>query len=172
MEGEKRRKKIMEILANETKPVSGTSLSKLLGVSRQVIVQDIALLRAVNKDIMATTRGYILYHQEKERFYRGFYVCHRDEDIKDELYTMIDNGGKVLDIIVEHEVYGQISAQLVLETRGDVEEFCQKLAGSTYSKPLNIISGGAHIHTVEASSEVILDNIERSLKEKGYLISP
>ena len=89
MEGEERRKKILEILGTQTEPVSGTSLSKLLGVSRQVIVQDIALLRAVNKNILATTRGYILYHQEKEKFYRGFYVCHRDEDIKDELYTMI-----------------------------------------------------------------------------------
>ena len=171
MEGEERRKKILEILASQTEPVSGTSLSKLLGVSRQVIVQDIALLRAVNKNILATTRGYILYHQEKEKFYRGFYVCHRDEDIKDELYTMIDNGGKVLDIIVEHEVYGQINANLILETRADVDEFCRKLAASTHSKPLNIVSGGAHIHTVEGSSEVILNNIERALKEKGYLIS-
>lgn len=171
MEGEERRKKILEILGTQTEPVSGTSLSKLLGVSRQVIVQDIALLRAVNKNILATTRGYILYHQEKEKFYRGFYVCHRDEDIKDELYTMIDNGGKVLDIIVEHEVYGQINENLILATRADVDEFCRKLAASTHSKPLNIVSGGAHIHTVEGSSEVILNNIERALKEKGYLIS-
>lgn len=171
MEGEERRKKILEILGTQPEPVSGTKLAKLLGVSRQVIVQDIALLRAVNKNILATTRGYILYRQEKASFYRGFYVKHRDEDIKDELYTMIDNGGKVLDIIVEHEVYGQISANLILETRADVDEFCRKLNASHHSRPLNIVSGGAHIHTVEASSEVILDNIERALKEKGYLIS-
>lgn len=171
MEGEERRKKLMEILESQSYPVSGANLSKLLGVSRQVIVQDIALLRAVNKNILATTRGYILFHQEKEKFYRGFYVCHKDEDIKDELYTIIDNGGKVLDIIVEHEVYGQISANLILEGRFDVDEFCRKLETSCHSKPLNIISGGAHIHTVEASSEVILDNIERALREKGYLIS-
>lgn len=171
MEGEERRKKIIEILGSRTEAISGASLSKLLGVSRQVIVQDVALLRAVNKNILATTRGYILYHQEKERFYRGFYVCHSDADIKDELYTMIDNGGKVLDIIVEHEVYGQICANLILETRADVDEFCRKLTESVHSKPLNTLSGGAHIHTVEGTSEVILDNIERALKEKGYLIS-
>lgn len=171
MEGEERRKKIMEILSAQTEPVSGTSLSRRLGVSRQVIVQDIALLRAVNKNILATTRGYILYHQEKEQFYRGYYVCHEDSAIKDELYTIIDNGGKVLDIIVEHEVYGQISADLALESRADVDGFCAKLQGSSHSRPLNIVSGGPHIHTVEAASETILDNIGRALKEKGYLIS-
>ena len=171
MEGEARRKKILEILGTQTEPVSGTSLSKKLGVSRQVIVQDIALLRAVNKNILATTKGYILYHQEKEQFYRGFYVCHDNDAIKDELYTIIDNGGKVLDILVEHEVYGQISADLILKTRQDVDVFCKKLKESCHSRPLNIISGGPHIHTVEAASETILDNIERALKEKGYLIS-
>ena len=170
MEGEERRKKLLEILSSNKEPISGTVLAKRLGVSRQVIVQDIALLRAVNKNILATTRGYILYTQNEEKYYRGFYVQHKDDEIRDELYTIIDNGGKVLDIIISHEVYGQISADLILEKRKDVDEFCARMENSV-SKPLKIVSGDAHIHTVEASSEVILDNIERALNEKGYLIS-
>lgn len=169
MEGEERRQKLLGYLASSGQPVSGTALAKHLGVSRQVIVQDIALLRAVNKNILATTKGYLLYQQSQGKHHRGFLVCHEDAVIADELNTIIDNGGKVLDTIVEHEVYGQISVDLILESRQDVVDFCERLAQSK-SKPLNIIADGVHIHTVEAASEVILDNIERSLKEKGYLL--
>ena len=95
---------------------------------------------------------------------------HTNDEIVDELYTIIDNGGKVLDIIVEHDVYGQISADLILDSRKDVDEFYKKLVESD-SKPLKILADGNHIHTVEAASETILDNIERALKMKGYLIS-
>lgn len=169
MEGEERRKKLIEILRAAKEPVSGSALAKLSGVSRQVIVQDIALLRAVNKDIVATTKGYILYELQDERFTREFRVQHKDNEIKDELYTIIDNGGKVLDIIVFHEVYGQIRTDLVLENRKDVDDFCARMEKGS-SKPLKTVAGDMHIHTVEASSEVILDNIKRALIEKGYLI--
>ena len=169
MEGEERRKKLIEILSQADEPVSGSALAKLLGVSRQVIVQDIALLRAVNKDIMATTKGYILNECQDETFTREFKVQHKDNEIKDELYTIIDNGGKVLDIIVFHEVYGRIRTDLVLEKRTDVDAFCRRMENGN-SKPLKIVAGDTHVHTVEASSEVILDNIERALNEKGYLI--
>ncbi len=169
MEGEERRKKLLEILSLVEEPVSGSMLAKQLGVSRQVIVQDIALLRAVNKDILATTKGYILYEQREEKYTREFKVRHKDSEIKEELYTIIDNGGKVLDIIVFHEVYGQIRTDLILENRKDVDIFCERMEKGS-SKPLKIVAGDTHIHTVEASSEVILDNIQRALNEKGYLI--
>jgi len=170
MEGEERRKKLLEILTEANEPVSGSALAKMLSVSRQVIVQDIALLRAVNKDILATTKGYVLYEPKIEKHTREFSVHHKDSEIKDELYTIIDNGGKVLDIIVFHEVYGQIRTDLILENRKDVDVFCQRMENGN-SKPLKIVAGDAHIHTVEATSEVILDNIYRALNEKGYLIS-
>lgn len=54
MEGEKRREQLIALLKQADIPVSGTDLAKRLGVSRQVIVQDIALLRAVNKNILST----------------------------------------------------------------------------------------------------------------------
>jgi uncharacterized protein len=85
------------------------------------------------------------------------------------LNTIVDNGGKVLDVIIEHEIYGQITANLILENRRDVAEFCDRLKYSN-AKPLNIIAGGTHYHTVEARSEVMLDNIECALREKGYLV--
>ena len=95
---------------------------------------------------------------------------HTDDAIADELNTIVDNGGKVLDVIIEHEIYGQITANLILENRRDVAEFCGRLKHSQ-AKPLNLIAGGMHYHTVEARSEVMLDNIERALCEKGYLVS-
>ena len=74
-----------------------------------------------------------------------------------------------LGVIIEHEIYGQITANLILENRRDVAEFCDRLKHSN-AKPLNIIAGGTHYHTVEARSEVMLDNIECALREKGYLV--
>ena len=143
-EGEARREQLLQMLRDSTAPISGSALARSLGVSRQVIVQDIALLRAVNKDILATTKGYVLYCQQTE-------ACHR-------IYC-----------VIEHEIYGQITANLILENRRDVAEFCDRLKHSN-AKPLNIIAGGTHYHTVEARSEVMLDNIERALREKGYLV--
>lgn len=169
MEGERRRVEILNILTKSDRAVSGSELAKILGVSRQVIVQDIALLRAVNKNILATSKGYLLFQQNRERYLRCFKVYHTKEAIADELNLIIDNGGRVIDAIVEHDVYGQISVDLNLESRNDVKEFCKKIESSNI-KPLNSLADGVHIHTVEASSEVILNNIERALNEEGYLL--
>lgn len=168
-EGEARREQLLQMLRDSTAPIPGSALARSLGVSRQVIVQDIALLRAVNKDILATTKGYVLYSQQTEACHRIYRVNHSDDAIADELNTIVDNGGKVLDVIIEHEIYGQITANLILENRRDVTEFCDRLKHSN-AKPLNIIAGGTHYHTVEARSEVMLDNIECALRENGYLI--
>lgn len=168
-EGEARREQLLQMLRDSTAPISGSALARSLGVSRQVIVQDIALLRAVNKDILATTKGYVLYSQQTEACHRIYWANHSDDAIADELNTIVDNGGKVLDVIIEHEIYGQITANLILENRRDVAEFCDRLKHSN-AKPLNIIAGGTHYHTVEARSEVMLDNIECALREKGYLV--
>ena len=167
-DGSQRREKIMEILKERVNPVSGGEFAAMFGVSRQVIVQDIALLRAVNKDILATSKGYVIYHQNKGRCHRCVFVRHSAKEIRDELITIIENGGKVLDVVVDHDVYGQISADLILESVQDVDTFCYRLEHSQ-SKPLNVIADGDHMHTVEAASEVILDNIERALREEGYL---
>lgn len=170
MEGEKRREQLVALLRQAKAPISGTDLAKQLGVSRQVIVQDIALLRAVNKNILSTNKGYVLYLPEQEvgRVKRSFPVTHTKEQIRDELYTMVDYGGKVLDVVVEHDIYGQITADLILCNRLDVDDFVERIEHSK-SRPLKVLTDGDHLHTVEADSEKILDKIEEILRAKGYL---
>ena len=169
MEGHERREKLIEILKNSKEPVSGSELSKCLGVSRQVIVQDIALLRAVNKNILSTTKGYILYYQEKQKVNRCFLMKHTTDQIEDELCTIVDNGGKVLDVIVSHDIYGEISTNLIITTRQDVYDFVNKVKTKKV-QPLKELTDGVHLHTVEADSEEILDRIEIALKVKKYLL--
>lgn len=169
MEGLERREKLIEILKASKEPISGSELSKRLLVSRQVIVQDIALLRAVNKNILSTTKGYILYYQEKQKVNRCFLVKHTTEQIEDELCTIVDNGGKVLDVIVTHDIYGEISTNLIITTRQDVYDFVNKVKTKNI-QPLKELTDGVHLHTVEADSEKILDRIETALKDKKYLL--
>ena len=169
MTGEERRARIIEVLKSSEEPVSGAELAKRLGVSRQIIVQDIALLRAVNRNIISTTRGYLLYYQEIQKVNRCFLVRHTDDEIEDELCTIVDNGGKVMDVIVMHDIYGEITTGLIIKNRQDVYDFVEKLK-SQKTVPLKELTGGVHLHTVEADSEAILDSIEKKLREKKYLI--
>lgn len=171
MEGDKRRNRILEILHDENQPVSGTELAAKLGVSRQVIVQDIALLRATNKNILSTNKGYILFVEKQgtERKKRTYKVKHKDEEILDELNTIVDFGGKVVDVVVEHAIYGQIAADLIINSRADAEAFVKKVEKNK-TKPLNNLTHGLHFHTVEADTEDILNQIENELNKKGYLI--
>lgn len=170
MEGDTRREEILRLLSKAQKPVSGTQLAREFAVSRQIIVQDIALLRAVNKNILSTNKGYMLYNplDSSNRVKRTIAVHHSDEQIRDELYTIVDQGGKILDVVVEHEIYGQITVDLLLKTRGDVDEFVEKIENSS-AQPLKALTGGKHFHTVEADTKEELDRIERALEKKGYL---
>ncbi|MDD6798168.1 MAG: transcription repressor NadR [Clostridia bacterium] len=171
MEGDKRREKIIEMLSKSSRPMSGTELAEALNVSRQVIVQDIALLRAVNKSILSTNKGYILFSTKSRSSRRIFCVNHDNSSIEDELNSIVDNNGKVLDVVVEHDIYGQITVDLIINSRKDVKDFLAKLsASSNRSKPLNELTDGVHYHTVEADSEKELDDIEAELRRKGYLI--
>jgi len=172
LSGEERREEIVKSLENGTKPLSGTELARRFEVSRQVIVQDIALLRAVNKNILATNKGYVLFKEKDQigKVKRTVCVCHRDEDILDEFECILDFGAKILDCTVEHEIYGQISVELVIQTKEDARKFVGQLENCK-SKSLNILTGGVHYHTIEAGSTRILDAVERALDEAGYLRS-
>lgn len=169
MEGTERREKLLDLLHAASTPIQGSVLAKQLGVSRQVIVQDIALLRAVNKNILSTTKGYILYCQEPKKVNRCFCVKHTTEEIEDELLSIIDQGGKVLDVIVSHAIYGTIEADLIINTRQDVYDFVAKVK-QKQTVPLKELTGGSHYHTVEADEEETLDRIEAILRKKGYLV--
>ncbi len=171
MEGEARRKKLLQILKKGKEPVSGKALSGMLGVSRQVIVQDIALLRANGQHIISTNQGYLLGSNPKDPEFssiRVFRVNHRDEDILDELQTIVDLGGRVLNVFVEHEVYGEITVELVIRSRLDAREFVDQLLKAG-DRPLKTLTNGAHYHTVAAPSEKHLDAIGAALQSKGYL---
>lgn len=171
METENRRQQILNLLENEHKPVSGTVLSRLLGVSRQVIVQDIALLRAENKNILSTNKGYVLFTpvNTAENEKRVIHVRHTLGQMEEELNCIVDNGGHIIDVSVEHDLYGQISADLIIHNRADVSEFIQKMKISN-SKPLKVLTDEIHYHTIEAKSVEILDRIEKKLDEKGILV--
>ena len=168
MEGNKRRENIIKILNQRSEPISGGELSKLLGVSRQVIVQDIALLRASDINILSTTKGYLLYPSDYPRVKRTIKVKHTTEQIEDELCTIVDNGGKVLDVFVIHEIYGEITTELVIRNRQDVYDFVKKVKEKQIV-PLKELTAGVHLHTIEADSEKALDRIENALREKKYL---
>ena len=121
-------------------------------------------------NIIATNKGYLFFHeggQAKSR--RSFCVCHRDEDILDEFYAIVDCGGRVLNVVVEHEIYGQIAVDLIINNREDALSYVEKSRDKN-TKPLNILTNGVHYHTVEADGEEILDKIEERLKKLGYLI--
>ena len=168
-QAEERRRQIVRMLEGERKPLSGTEIARRLHVSRQVIVQDIALLRAGNRNILSTNKGYLLYQpQEHPKFRRTFYVEHGDERIEEELYTIVDCGGRLLDVVVEHEIYGQITVDLIITSRQDAREFANRLREHG-TRGLNALTYGRHYHTVEADKEEYLDLIGERLREKGFL---
>lgn len=170
MDGKSRREKILKILELSDKPVTGTVLAKQLGVSRQIIVQDIALLRAKeNENLFATTRGYFL-QERKRKARRTFTVCHNEDKVEEELNIFVDCGGRVLNVIVEHGVYGFITADLIVTNRMDVKEFMKQLQRKKTTL-LSQLTGGVHTHTVEADSEEILDCIEEQLRIHHYLVA-
>ena len=170
MEGQERREHILKLLQTSTEAISGSQLAKMFGVSRQVIVQDIALLRAVNKNILSTARGYLLYCRENQKVNRCFPVWHNTSQIKEELYCIVDLGGKMLDVIVSHPIYGTISADLVINNRKDADEFVRKVE-EKQTIPLKELTNDFHFHTVEADTIEQLDAIELALKNAGYLVT-
>lgn len=167
MNAESRRKEILNLIRYNLEPISGTTLAKKMGVSRQVIVQDIALLRAQNNDIISTNKGYVLTSDNKCS--RVFKVYHKDDEIIDELNTIVDLGAKVIDVFVKHKVYGRLSANLSVASRRDVMNFMDNI-NKGKSKPLKNTTSNYHYHTVEADNEEILDLVEKALKEKNYLV--
>lgn len=167
MTGEERRIAIIEQIKNSEKPVSGKALAAQYDVSRQVIVQDIALIRAAGHDITSTHRGYVIH--EPASCSRIFKVKHTDEQVEDELFAIVDLGGCVKNVMVNHKIYGHMEAELRVSSRKKAMEFMQGIK-SGKSCPLKNITSGYHYHLVEAESEETLDEIENTLKERGFLI--
>ena len=166
MDGQARRKKIIDIVRKSDKPVSGTFLANELNVSRQVVVTDVALIRANGVNIISTNRGYIINNSDS-RCKRIIKSRHTDEQILDELFTIVDNGGCAENIIINHRYYNRLEAPLNVSSRREAKVFMEAIV-SGKSKSLSSATSGYHYHVISADDEATLDIIENELKAKGY----
>lgn len=166
MSGEQRREQIIKMLRTANAPVSGMALAKELEVSRQVIVQDIALIRAKDIEIYSTNRGYVL--QDKTECTRIFKVQHEDNEVETELETFVDFGGQVRDVFVYHKIYGVIKADMDIRSRRDIRNYMTELKSGKSSLLKNVTSG-FHYHTIAAEDEQTLDLIQEELGRLGFL---
>lgn len=166
LNGQARREQILKILKKSTDPVAGADLAKQFEVSRQIVVQDIALLRANGVEVMATNRGYVI--QESKKVSRVFKVIHTDEQVEEELNMYVDLGAKVEDVFVYHKVYGVIQAEMNIKSRRDVRKYMEDIS-SGKSTNLMKLTSNYHYHTIVAEDEQTLDMIQDELQRKGFL---
>ena len=167
MKGNERRKALIELLLSEQKAISGGMLAKRLMVSRQVIVQDIALLKADGYDILSTHYGYVM--QKTPLVERVFKVKHTSEETEAELSLIVSLGGTVSNVFVWHKVYGKIEAKLNIFSPLHVKQFIEGVRTGA-SVELMHITGGYHYHTVFAESEERLNAISAALDARGFLV--
>lgn len=170
MTAEERRSAITDILKESEKPVSASALAKRFNVSRQIIVGDIALLRAHGCFIHATPRGYILdSHDQNETTFT--IACKHDHSMTEsELNACVDNGCKVIDVIVEHPLYGQLTGNLSIFSRYDVKCFLEKIA-THKAHSLCELTNDIHLHTLSCPDKESYDRVCHELKELGILIN-
>lgn len=169
MDTTERRSRILQILRETQQPITGAELSACLGVSRQVIVQDMAVLRASGEEILASPQGYYLYRRGLETYRAVVAVCHTPEQTEDELIALVDVGVEVVDVIIEHPLYGEQRGMLHLASREDVRQFMSRWASSG-ARLLSELTGGLHLHTLEARRPEQLDRARAVLRERGYLV--
>ena len=162
-----RRNAIANRLLASSEAVSGGMLSSEFGVSRQIIVQDIAVLKGSGFDILSTHNGYII--QKSPYKEQVFKLHHTTEETEDELNTIVDLGGTVVDVFVWHKVYGKIEAALNIFSHMQIKQFLEGVRTGK-STELMTITGGYHYHTVRAESEAVLDRIEAALAERNYIV--
>ena len=160
-----RRNAIYQVLSADT-PISATALAGRFGVTRQVVVGDIALLRAEGRSVIATPRGYII--PVPDGFLRTIACVHNAAQTRDELNAMVDCGCTVIDVVVEHPVYGQLTAPLAISSRYDVEQFIEKMASAS-SSPLSALTEGIHLHTLSCPDAQVFDHLCDKLREMGML---
>lgn len=170
MNTQQRRKNILIKLAGAEAPISASSFANQFSVTRQVIVGDIALLRASGHNIAATPRGYILEAKETSHPFVGIIACkHSADQLPEELYTVVDFGGTIIDVTIEHSTYGQLSGMLNISSRYEADLFIESVSGES-DKPLSSISGGIHLHKIGCKNEEIFLLIKEELSKKKILL--
>ena len=169
-----RREYIKKMLNGSDEPITAARFARELSVSRQIIVGDVVLLRASGLDILATPRGYIMNGPDSapDFPFMGIIACkHSPQQLRDELYTIVDFGATVIDVSIEHAIYGEISAKLGLSSRYDVDQFISKVEMEKNSAPISSLTDGIHIHAIGCRDRATFDRIKGALSEKGILIS-
>jgi len=172
MTGKERRAYIIGLLKDSTRPITGQTLAQETGVSRQVIVTDIALLRTSDEPIMATSRGYIYQHASPEKdLYRKVVVCkHTPEQTRKELETIVDCGVTVVNVVVEHPFYGDLTGSLMDESRFDVNRFIDAFSNNEAAL-LSVLTDGIHLHTLESDSMEKINAACEALNKAGILVT-
>lgn len=170
MDAEFRRKRILEMIQRQPSPLSASVLARELDVSRQVIVGDVALLRAQGCEIIATARGYTVPRFKETSRYLGKVACqHTPGEMFSELNTIVGLDAVVVNVIVEHELYGEMTGCLNLFDRNDVENFTQKV-NSSGNKLLSELTMGIHLHTIACRDHAHFEQVCAALEQKGYLL--
>lgn len=169
MQSEQRRQKIKNMLLQSDTPISGNRLAEQFGVTRQVIVKDIGILKASGLNILSTARGYLLQKDMPSAFCREITVCHSKEQIADELRCIVDLGGHIRNTHVDHPIYGNVGEELHIKSRKDIQNFLEKTA-QTGCMPLLELTNGVHTHMIAADNIETLDEICAALQQAGYLL--
>lgn len=170
LRGEERRSDLLKLLKMSSEPVTGSELAAIYHISRQIIVSDITLLKAKNEPIIATSQGY-LYMQplvQQQEAKRVVACCHPPSRSEEELNLLVDLGVTVQDVKIEHPVYGDLTASIMVSNRKEVQQFLGKI-NETKSAFLSELTEGIHIHTLRANSEEILDEAFDALQKAGLL---
>ena len=163
-----RREVIRDTLLHADIPISASTLAAQLGVSRQIVVGDVALLRAGGFAIDATPRGYRVHAAENG--FTGLVACtHSTTDLlRQELYLVVDNGGSLVDVSVENPLYGELRANLHISSRHDADAFIQQAA----EKPQSLLSSmthGVHLHTIHCPDRDTFTKVQAALDAAGLL---
>lgn len=159
MSGSDRQELIINKLRNSHKPITGSEFAEVTNVSRQVIVQDISILKAKKEPILATSRGYILQIENKAS--KIIVVNHTPDQTEEELNIIVDHGVTVKDVTVEHALYGEITASIMVSNRAEVKQFIHNM-NETKAPYLLTLTNGIHLHTLEADS---IDKIEAACRD-------
>lgn len=168
MEKVERQQKILKLIQESSEPLSASKIGKLVNVSRQLVVGDVALLRASGQNIVATPRGYIMSKENPQDLIFKIACHHSFEKMEEELNIIIDEGGEVLNVIVEHPIYGELIGNLHLQSRRDIKNFINKINKSKASM-LSALSNGIHLHTIKCKDEEMFQAILNQLNEKHIL---
>ena len=169
MTAEERREGVWKALARSSQPVSASALAKEFGVSRQIIVGDVALLRAAGAAIDATPRGYVILRDSMTGVVKQIACRHSAEEMEAELNVIVDQGCTVIDVIVEHPIYGQLTGPLHLSNRYDVSRFIARSAEED-ALPLSNLTEGIHLHTLSCPDEAAFQRVKNVLRELGVLL--